>query len=273
MELRTCKSCEEHKPVADFYARNGRPYSPCKRCICEGHKRARAAKAKPKINLIGQRFGDLVVLEKVPPRLVDKVGLSRPRGTAWLCACACGQATYLHTAHLTSGNTKSCGCGKYSGSPENIKKAQESTRIANRKHAAAKRVLCAYKGNAKARGLQFNLSYSLFVSLIYSDCHYCGSPPINTVNLKNQGYQYKDDEPEVINYNGIDRIDSTRGYEAGNVVTCCKLCNTGKMNYAGLLDRLRRNLVYAFKEGRSVADECFQAIMQRAHGDADFPQR
>lgn len=45
------------------------------------------------------------------------------------------------------------------------------------------------------------------------------------------------------------------------------------MDYAGLLDRLRRNLVYAFKEGRSIADEKFQTIMHRAHTDTDFPQK
>lgn len=44
------------------------------------------------------------------------------------------------------------------------------------------------------------------------------------------------------------------------------------MDYAGLLDRLRRNLIHAFKEGRSIPDERFQAIMQRAHEDPDFPQ-
>jgi hypothetical protein len=32
----------------------------------------------------------------------------------------------------------------------------------------------------------------------------------------------------VVKYNGIDRIDSTRGYLVGNVVACCKYCNTSK---------------------------------------------
>ena len=44
------------------------------------------------------------------------------------------------------------------------------------------------------------------------------------------------------------------------------------MDYPGLLDRLRRNLIYAFKEGRSVKDELFQEIMLKTHHDPDFPK-
>ncbi len=31
-------------------------------------------------------------------------------------------------------------------------------------------------------------------------------------------------------YNGIDRIDSSKGYIQGNVVTCCRTCNVAKMD-------------------------------------------
>ena len=45
------------------------------------------------------------------------------------------------------------------------------------------------------------------------------------------------------------------------------------MDEAGLHDRLRRNLVYAYKEGRTVTRTAFQDIMRRAHEDKDFPLR
>ena len=41
----------------------------------------------------------------------------------------------------------------------------------------------------------------------------------------------------------------------------------------GLLDRLRRNLIHAFKEGRSVVDEEFLAAHRRADQDPDFPYK
>ena len=44
------------------------------------------------------------------------------------------------------------------------------------------------------------------------------------------------------------------------------------IDFAGLLDRLRRNLIYAFKEGRSVDNERFQQVLWQAHTDPEFPQ-
>lgn len=52
-------------------------------------------------DLTGQRFGRLTVLEPV-------TGRGR---TKWRCRCDCGRTTVVGSAHhLTSGNTKSCGC-------------------------------------------------------------------------------------------------------------------------------------------------------------------
>lgn len=44
------------------------------------------------------------------------------------------------------------------------------------------------------------------------------------------------------------------------------------MDLPGLFDRLIRNLVFAYKQGRTVTKAEFQRIMRRAHEDPDFPQ-
>lgn len=44
------------------------------------------------------------------------------------------------------------------------------------------------------------------------------------------------------------------------------------MDRMGLHDRLRRNLVYAYKEGRTVTKADFQKTMSRADADPDFPR-
>lgn len=59
-----------------------------------------------KINLIGKRFGRLVVLERAES-VVNKSGKIRGR---WLCKCDCGNTKIILTDSLTGGNTKSCGC-------------------------------------------------------------------------------------------------------------------------------------------------------------------
>lgn len=50
-----------------------------------------------KLNLVGQKFGKLTVIEPVPP-FYQK------------CICECGKIIVVETSNLTSGNTKSCGC-------------------------------------------------------------------------------------------------------------------------------------------------------------------
>lgn len=45
------------------------------------------------------------------------------------------------------------------------------------------------------------------------------------------------------------------------------------MDMVGLFDRLTQNKVCAYKMGRTVIKKEFQALMQEAHTDPEFPQR
>ena len=67
-----------------------------------------------------------------------------------------------------------------------------------------------YKKNAKKRNLTFNLSKEDFFSLISQPCYYCG---------------------DFEKYSGIDRKDSSKGYEIKNCVPCCEYCNKMKLDY------------------------------------------
>ena len=55
-----------------------------------------------KINLVGKRFGKLVVIEE---RGTNKWG-----NCLFLCKCDCGGQNIIPSAHLRSVRTKSCGC-------------------------------------------------------------------------------------------------------------------------------------------------------------------
>ncbi len=55
------------------------------------------------IDLMGQRFGKLTVIERAG---------SYPHGQArWLLLCDCGNTTYAHTGGLRAGRHQSCSCG------------------------------------------------------------------------------------------------------------------------------------------------------------------
>lgn len=58
-------------------------------------------------DLIGQRFGKLVVLEKS-----DYKKLPSGKKLQWKCQCDCGNICYVVGDYLRKGNTKSCGCLK-----------------------------------------------------------------------------------------------------------------------------------------------------------------
>lgn len=75
-----------------------------------------------------------------------------------------------------------------------------------------------YKASAKHRGIQFDLSKERFVELTSDKCYYCGASPSNTISAATGSYTY----------NGIDRVDNSKGYFEGNVVSCCKHCNRAK---------------------------------------------
>ena len=59
-------------------------------------------------SLVGQRFGRLVVLERVGT-YVQPCGSKSP---TYRCICDCGNETVVPAKNLRSGNTQSCGCKK-----------------------------------------------------------------------------------------------------------------------------------------------------------------
>jgi hypothetical protein len=58
---------------------------------------------QPPIDLTGQRFGKLVVIE----RLFERNGYL---SAIWVCKCDCGNTSRVLMHNLRSGKTKSCGC-------------------------------------------------------------------------------------------------------------------------------------------------------------------
>lgn len=57
---------------------------------------------KKRLNLIGQMFGRLSVIEEA--------GKNKRNQTLWKCQCMCGNQPVVIGGDLRSGNTKSCGC-------------------------------------------------------------------------------------------------------------------------------------------------------------------
>jgi hypothetical protein len=81
------------------------------------------------------------------------------------------------------------------------------------------------------------------------NCFYCNSLPNNVFNRaktdKKASIKAKNEGNYI--YNGIDRIDNSKGHTIDNIVPCCKYCNFAKSNlnikeFYEWIDRVKKNL-------------------------------
>ena len=82
-----------------------------------------------------------------------------------------------------------------------------------------------YKGHARSKNRSFELTYDQFKTIVHNNCFYCGSEP---TYLKSMIRYSKNTSLQKLN--GVDRIDSSKGYTLDNCVPCCALCNQMKSN-------------------------------------------
>lgn len=166
---------------------------------------------------IGSKFSKWTVLAK------DIEGRTR-----YACKCDCGNSAYVSKTDLIHGKSTGCmACGhKSRKKPPNFQKAFE-------------RVLNRYKASAEKRGLTWELD-DIFTMLITQQCTYCGIGPATTETAFGA----------ALAYNGIDRVDNTRGYELGNVVPCCWYCNRAKGSMKAQEFEAWLNRIALFKGGK-----------------------
>ena len=174
------------------------------------------------IDLTGRRFGKLLVQHRDKSPNADEHAY-------WRCRCDCGGTTLTSGVSLLSG-TRSC---------------KPCSQIP--KNAVWQQVYGLYRRNAKHRGHAFELSGVQFAGLIVSACDYCGAAPAQKL------WQGRKSAAHVaFRWNGVDRVNSGKGYVEGNCVPCCKPCNEMKS------DRSREEFlrmieaIYRHRIGRST---------------------
>jgi len=162
--------------------------------------------AHNRLKLVGKRFGRLLVISDAGNR-VDSRG---EKESMWECLCDCGNTKTIMGANLRSGDAISCGC-------YNKERTAEMNRISPSEFRV-NRVFSSYRQAARKKDMEFKLTKEDVEKLINLDCYYCGDSPSNTHIC--HGHK--------ITYQGIDRLDNTKGYTLDNVVSCCIVCNKMK---------------------------------------------
>lgn len=261
-----------------------------KSCGCLGKSKAK--------NLLGKRFGKLVVVSRGENRCYYDDFKIIKAIAVWNCVCDCGNFISILSGSLQNG-AKSCGCLKYEGSTQlepnqtfnylttisyskgkwmcscicgkiiytnsyylqhNIKKScgckteiMEDTRIklsiAHSKGSfyekSRDRIYASYKRRALKSNKSFSLDIQQFEKIACGNCFYCGKEP-GLKSEHNRKFERTEKIPFI--YNGIDRIDSSLGYDISNVVSSCILCNRSKYtrNLEEFLDWVNRLKIMTF---------------------------
>jgi len=107
---------------------------------------------------------------------------------------------------LRNGRVRSCECVK----------------IAAREVASFNDLVGIYKRSAIYRGYKFDISTAFIKKITKMECAYCGIEPRQCHSAGRLSDDYT--------YNGVDRVDNSKGYTEENVVPCCKTCNIAKNN-------------------------------------------
>ncbi len=132
----------------------------------------------------------------------------------WKCECNCGNEFTSRGYRLKHRK----GCQSCTAS------RVTSARSPFDHYAYIRRLQKDYIWGAKKRELSFELSLEKFRELLLGDCAYCGAPPAFNGN----GLQYMVNTTEPLKRNGINRIDTKKGYTIENTVSCCTSCNYAK---------------------------------------------
>lgn len=161
----------------------------------------------------GDKFGKFTVIKKV--KHITAAGNVEWR---WECTDEYGELCYKRARALYQE------AEKYNQKVKKAQNAEYYEKMGMNQMGLRKHVFREYIRNAANRDIPMNLKFEEFNELIGQNCYYCGAEPIVHESLIDRSNK---SEP-MLKHNGIDRLDSSIGYEKDNCVPCCYICNRAK---------------------------------------------
>jgi len=192
-------------------------------------------------DLTGLRFGRLFVIS-YEGRIPTKMDKNHKTLAVWKCKCDCGKLIIKTGRALLHDKTKSCGClQREIGSINGRKRIKPQTFLL--------RYYNIYKYVAKNKHIFWKLTLKDFGKLVSKNCYLCGQKPEKKSLCRSKYYK------ENILFNGIDRIDSSKGYTLDNCKSCCSLCNKLKrdmslQDFIKQINKIKNFLDLRFREDK-----------------------
>ena len=166
----------------------------------------------------GDKYGRLTV--------ISHSGKDHRGKHLWLCLCECGNEKVVVSDNLSSGKSNSCGCLR---AEVLSRKGNQYGIYEDREEALLKVQYSHLRRRDKNKGFSDTMSFDVFSFLSKQPCKYCGLEYSKEIEDRlNESKKQKRLSDHVLKCNGIDRVDSSKGYTIENSVTCCKHCNTAK---------------------------------------------
>lgn len=161
-------------------------------------------------DIVEKTFGKLFVINYLGTRHIIKQNRKRYKHL-YKCICSCGNSIETERLGLITGNKKSCGC---------------IINISRRKglYSVYTALYNQIRYSAIKRNHKFLLNREECVELVKKECHYCDHSGRALFKYHKRNIQLE------VNYNGLDRIDSSKEYTLDNIVPCCYICNRAKMD-------------------------------------------
>lgn len=273
--------CGNEKTVSRDNLKNG----DTKSCGCLQKEMGVISGKSKLINLVGQKFGKLLVKEFIE---IDN------GNTWWLCICDCGNERIANTNNLRSGEMNSCGCSKKTTLVDLSGKVFGRWTVIGREKNTINnetRWLCECSCENKTikivRGGNLRSGESTNCGCKRKEGLYNKNPTKKAFGESTKNSIYKRYEigakkrnivfylektlfyetiqsncfycgckpSQIVKsrnnngdfiYNGIDRIDSSIGYIPSNIVPCCGECNSMKMGLS--LERFFEKVKLIYKK-------------------------
>lgn len=148
-------------------------------------------------DLSGKRFGLLRVVSRAH---------NKKSWTMWNCQCDCGRDIVAYSTHLLRGNTKSCGCKQSAAGAEHVQ-WEGYGEISGQRWAEIQRRSLSLRSSRLNHTFSITIEYAWELFLLQN----------RKCALTGQTLTFSKTNADRSATASLDRIDSSKGYEPGNV--------------------------------------------------------